>query len=144
MNAPFPQPVVCREVGLDARTAADRAHDAAIAIVEAGARVTAARIADFRRRDHDAAVRLLLMQRWRITRTVYPGRNPAMWPIAGKPATEVLADCARMIASAKANRDRGHWTFTVDPSRLARLLEAEDALLAVVMGDDDPDEGEAA
>lgn len=132
MNAPFPHP-----------SPEDRAYAAAIAAVEASARTTAERIVEFRRRDHEAAVRILLTQRWRITRALYPGRNPIMWPIRGKAATDVLAEACRMIKAATANRDRGHWTFAVDPSRLARLLEAQDALLAIIMGDE-PDEKEAA
>lgn len=135
--------VASREVGHDTRTARDRAHAAAIAIVEAGARQTAETIVALRRRDHEAAVRTLLMQRWRITRALYPGRNPAMWPIEGRQATECLADACRMIRVIEAQRAAGRWTFSVDPSRLARLQEAEDALILIITGDE-PDEEEAA
>lgn len=141
MNAPFPPPSVSRAFGhTDAQRRA-HARALALAIVYAGARNTAARIVDIRQREHDANVARMVAQPWRITRALFPGRNPAMWPIAGKPATECLADASRMIASQEANRNRGHWTY--EPERLRALRQAEAALVLMITGDE-PDQPEAA
>ena len=141
MNAMFPPPAVVRDLGLTDLQRNQRAHAAALAIVEAGARETAQTIIALRRRDVEEGAKIMLAQRWRITKVLYPGRNPAMWPIPGKPATDCLADCARMIAAQEANRAAGHWTF--DGARLVALQQAEAALLAIIMGGE-PDAPRAA
>lgn len=104
--------------------------------------------ASLRRRASEAARKIVALgaermarSPWRITRAVYP-LAPALWPVPGKAATDVLADCARMIKAQEAQGRAGRWTF--DANRLVALRQAEDALLAVIMGDDAPDAPEAA
>jgi hypothetical protein len=146
VNALFAPPAVARAFRHTDAQRRDRAHAAALAIIEASASSAAVSLAAVRRGDHEAGVALMLRQRHRITATLYPGRNPAMWPIMGKPATECLADACRMIKATEAQRDAPggpRWTFTVDPGRLRLLRHAEAALLAIVTGDE-PDGQEAA
>lgn len=154
MNAPFTPPTAAYVSTLvdqalaAAREAVDpvrqRAHAAALAIVEAGARETAQTIIALRRRDVEEGAQIMLLpgQQWRITKALYPGRNPALWPIAGMPATECLSDCARMIAAQEAQRDAGLWAY--DAARLVTLRQAEAALLSIITGDDAPNAPEAA
>jgi hypothetical protein len=122
MNAPFPSSLGAAALfHLDEAALRRRAAESARRIIALGAR-------------------RMVREPWRIVRAVYP-HAPAIWPMRGRPATVVLADCARMIAAQEAQGRADRWTY--DPNRLIALRQAEDALLAIIMGDA-PDEPEAA
>ena len=71
----------------------------------------------------EAGTRRMTTAPWRICRAVYPDL-PAVWPVEGKDAVAVMADCHRSIA---AERERAsHWSF--DFNRLIALRQAERAL----------------
>lgn len=66
----------------------------------------------------------------RIARAVYSDSH--MFP-PSKPLTEMLADCCRNLRAAEARCAAGHWTASLD--RLRALRMAEDALLALIVGE---------
>lgn len=66
----------------------------------------------------------------RIARAVYSDSH--MFP-PSKPLTEMLADCSRNLRAAEARCAAGHWTASLD--RLRALRMAEDALLALIVGE---------
>lgn len=136
MNAP------ARFFGHDSFAMLRRADEAALAIVEAGARETAANIVAMRRRDDARDAMIMARQPWRITRVVYGGFAPAVWPAGGRTASDVLCDCCRLIATQERQRLADRWTY--DPAWVRQLQVAEAALLAIITGDVEPDQPEAA
>lgn len=139
MTAPLvPPPSVAREFGHDPGQRLMRANAAALAIVEAAAASAAGKIVALRR----SGGPIMAREPWRITRAVYPLR-PTVWPIPGKPATDVLADCARMTRALDRQRDAVPPRWTYDANLHVALRQAEDALLAIIMGDA-PEPKEAA
>ncbi len=138
MNA-FPSPTDA-EIAARCQHALDRARGPAA--------VFALDEASLRRKAADAARKIVALgtermarEPWRITRAVYPFA-PTLWPLPGKPATTVLADCARMIAAQEAQGRAGRWTFEAD--RLVALRQAETALVGIIMGEVEPAGPEAA
>ena len=139
MSAPFPHPTD-PEIASRCQRAVDTARGPAT--------VFHLDEASLRRKAADAARKIVALgaermarEPWRIVRAVYPFA-PTVWPMRGKAATDVLADCARMIAAQEAQGRAGRWTFDAD--RLVALRQAEDALLAIITGADEPDQPEAA
>ena len=72
---------------------------------------------------------MMLAEPWRITRAVYPFK-PAIWPIPGMTADDVLAECQRFIDAETARGVAGHWSY--DGNRLIALRQAESALRRMI------------
>ena len=123
MNVPLDHRAIAATLGIDVVSLRRRATEAARNILAQG---TARMVA----------------QPWRIPRAVYGGLSVAEWPYRGRAATEVLADCCRALQAEMARGRAGHWTH--DPNRLIALRMAEDALLAIIVEDAQPDLPEAA
>ena len=71
----------------------------------------------------------MLRAPWRITRIVFPEREPT-WPIAGVTIHQALARCRRLIGQER--RRAGHWTHNFH--RLVTLQNAEAALVQLTGG----------
>jgi hypothetical protein len=123
MNAPVDHRAIAAVFRIDEASLRRRAAEAARLIIAQGA----AR---------------MVAQPWRIARAVYGGLVLAEWPYRGRSATEVLADCSRAIRAEEARGRAGHWTH--DVNRLVALRQAEDALLAIILEDAEPELPEAA
>jgi len=142
MNRPlFPPPSVARDFGHTDDQRRDRAHALALAIVRESAAEASEKIVAIRRREHEAGVDRMVAQPWRITRIVYGGFAPSVWPAGAKTAVEVLADCCRLIRTQERQRDLDRWTY--DGAWVRDLRMAEDALVRIIMGAE-PDGQEAA
>lgn len=81
-------------------------------------------------RIHAAGVAAAIDVPDRIARAVYSDSH--MFP-PSKSLTEMLADCSRNLRAAEARCAAGHWTASLD--RLQALRMAEDALLALIVGE---------
>lgn len=78
---------------------------------------------------------LAVKQPWRITRAVYGWQAIQTWPPEpGVMATDVLAECARLIAREDGRGAVGHWTY--DVNHHIALRQAEAALLTIIMGEE--------
>ena len=136
MNAPLrPLSATAREFGHDALTLDRVASEHSARIVELAAVRSA-------RRAVATGAAIMVREPWRIVRAVYPFA-PTVWPIPGKPMTEVLADCSRMVRTHErmATSQPRYWAY--DVNRHVALRQAEDALLALITGDA-PEPNEAA
>lgn len=142
MNAPFDHDLAARcQRALDNAASdrhAGRSAAAVFGLDEAALRRKAAAAAS---KIVALGAKRMAREPWRIVRAVYPFA-PTIWPMRGKPATDVLSDCVRMIAAQEAQGRAGTWTF--DANRLVALRQAESALIEIITGDDAPDEPEAA
>lgn len=126
MNAPL-----AAETAMLAMSAMQRsspAWDATIAAMQV-------RAAETMRRVVESETAQMVSQPWRITRVVYGWQAMSAWPPEpGMTATDVLAECARLIAGETARGREGHWTH--DMNRLIALRQAEAALLAIITSED--------
>lgn len=124
MNAPFATPAEDALIALSAMQRRSPAWDATIARMQV-------RSAETMRRVVESETAQMVSQPWRITRAVYGWQAMCAWPPApGMVATDVLAECARLIVGEEARGRAGHWTH--DMNRLIALRQAEAALLAII------------
>lgn len=127
MNAPFATPSEDADLALSAMQRRSPAWDAALAMIQV-------RSAETMRRVVESETAQMVSQPWRITRAVYGWQAMSTWPPEpGMVATDVLAECARLIAGEVARQ--GHWTF--DFNRLIALRQAEQALLAIITSEEE-------
>ena len=83
----------------------------------------------------ESATAQMVSQPWRITRAADGWQAIQTWPPApGMTATDVLAECTRLIAGEVARGREGHWTH--DMNRLIALRQAEAALLAIITSEE--------
>lgn len=104
-----------------------------------------AAVADARTDIHAANVRVMLKQRWRITRAVYPLQTNVanvailvsyVWPPEAGPV-QALTDCRQAIRVELARLDGTSGSGFVPgcAMRLRTLREAEDALIQIIAED---------